>query len=185
MRVLQTVFRWIQVSYMSRTLKVNHPQAFKEGLYLCFPPYVDFGMVRVGNEDLETQFDIIPAEMGPKTSVKNALYAFLFIQPKGWPKEGKLQWVFWDVDKDEATLMPNLHSYCFVYIWKKIKKSAKANSEAFRLLAARGRGSDMTRKEFRMECNMIKKEDFGLGFPLESPETSFVKEKDRLIKVHF
>lgn len=197
MEVLQTVYSWIQASYMSRTLRVNHPdlqisrleavkkRVLEQGLYLRFSADFNDGMIQMGKEDLDTQFDIMPAEMAPETSVRHALYAFLFKNPQGL-QEGERQWVFWDLESDKARLVPELHPHCFVHIMKKITKKTKAGGARFRLVARHvGSDSKVTRKEFRMECETIKEDDFDLGIPLDSPETSFVAEKDKLIEVCF
>ena len=111
--ILQQVFEWTKVGYYSRVLRANDRPYFKEGLYLRFTDYADFGLVHLGKDVLNTSFDILPAV---SITGGDLQFVFRFIQPAEWSEKKTRLWVHWEPDRNRATLSPTLHPHCLVTI---------------------------------------------------------------------
>ncbi|KDB28231.1 hypothetical protein H109_00014 [Trichophyton interdigitale MR816] len=183
--VLEQVFRWLGAHYENKTLRVfPSNNAPPEGLYLRFPPFSQHGWVRLGEEGLETTFDIFPAYAPTSNLTGKPTYVFRFRQPHGWPQSRREQrWVLWDFVRQVVTLTDKLQDCCFPYLIrieskKNSKKTPTNNSEMFRIVLQRNDPDNPAGVgklvEFRMTNSLLKEEDIEMG-ELDTPEVAFEK----------
>ncbi|RYP38836.1 hypothetical protein DL767_002398 [Monosporascus sp. MG133] len=163
--VLEQLFDWAGVARRSKSLKVDDLERFHaEGLYLRFSSPKAFGRVRLGAQELNTVFDILPS--GRRTKDGEATYVFRFLQPPGWPtKEAEYLWVFWDPTRNRVTLSPTLHKYSVVALLKDRKSPSR-----FGILPVGAPGG--ASRQLSMGSMHIRREDLCYG-PVESSEVSY------------
>lgn len=165
LKVLLDVFRWANVGWKSKAVKVWDPSAPPQGLYLRFSDYYEEARVRVAADNLETAFDIVPAYTQPTTAKKLPCYVFIFKQPKQ-RENGPPKWVRWDSSGQKVTLTEKLRDSCLVRIMK------QANG-AIRIVRAIGTGDKMELKELRMAATRFSLDDFNAGLEREYSEVHF------------
>lgn len=185
------IFKWANVGYENKSLKVSSKTAPKEGLYLRFMPELDHAWVRVGSKGLETSFDVFPA-YAPTPAVANTpLYVFRFRQPMEWPDERKAhRWVLWNTIRQRVTLTDALHEFCFVRIVPPGKRKQETQATfTFQVVMANlrdkgGQGSAVGELvDLRMQAAEILEEDIAMGEP-DTPEVSFgVHRKGKKVDV--
>ncbi|KAK6501951.1 hypothetical protein TWF481_009769 [Arthrobotrys musiformis] len=165
-RVLCDIFRFVGIGYEGKSLKVEHKDAHKLGMYLRFSGYCGFGRVRLGRDGLDTTFDIFLG-YSPASSGGEPLYVFRFNHPPNWPEERKDEkWVLWDVTSDTVTLTEHIQEFCFVQL---IKKNKRKLDSIFNVVLPIT-GKDLV--ELRMQANEITEQDIELGVR-ETSEISF------------
>ncbi|KAK6329888.1 hypothetical protein TWF718_003315 [Orbilia javanica] len=168
-RVLCDILHFAGVGYKGKSLKVEHKDAHKLGMYLRFSEHREFGKVRLGSDGLDTTFDIFPG-YSPASSggCQESLYIFRFNHPKDWPERRKDEkWVLWDVACHTVALKKHVQEFCFVKIVKKNKRPDSTFNVVLPITAE-------VLLELRMQANEITEEDIELGIR-ETSEISFEK----------
>jgi hypothetical protein len=162
--VLRQIFKWAQVGYESKALKVHHPKAdAKGGLYLQFCPDDDEVYLGVGPDSPETKFDVLPVYTRPRQLDTNlARYAFFYRDPNS-PDNGK--WVKWVIraEAGKAELTDKVEDSCMV-----ILRYMPKNDGSFKIVQEREATDDEKKKvpppttvlvELKVDDSMLKESD--------------------------
>lgn len=198
--IYRVICEWAELGWPSKSLKVSQKNAPPLGLYLRFSKDVEFGRVRLGPEELDTRFDILPGlSNSGHLDTKSMQYFFLFKEPSYWQDEESDEsenedgttigqatkgvnpsstpvplFVRWKADsrRHQVSLSPMFYDDCLVQLWTKLK--------AYEII--RDYGEDMWKLRMQMKAIVMPEraeEREGLFNLFESSEVDFIKTKEK------
>lgn len=202
--VYRDIYQWAELGWSSKSLKVAQNKAPALGLYLRFSKDVPFGRVRLGPEELDTRFDIMPGLTNSGLLDKPSMeFVFLFKEPVSWwddedgdsendggntstgatKRKGQANvvavplFVRWKADphRPQVSLSSTFHDECLVQFNPKLK--------AHEII--RDYGED--KWKLRMQMNEIeiptrREEREGFWSLFESSEVGFVRSREKTSK---
>ncbi|KAF3234300.1 hypothetical protein TWF217_003782 [Orbilia oligospora] len=165
LNVLMDVFKWANVGWLSKVIKVSDQSPHIGGnLYLQFSENSLEARVRVSTDGsgVDTRFNILPAHSWPTTAKKLSLYVFTLEEP-AMLKEERGKWVSWNPEAQEVVLVNELRESCLV----RVQEDDKSSMRIIRVV-----GKDLM--DVRMAATRITEDEIMLGIE-ETSEVSFGK----------
>ena len=165
-QVFRQIYAWTGTGYMSKSLKVSHPDAPTSGVYFQFQKDNPEIWISVGPGSNLTKFDLLPAYAPPSTDRKSRpLYALYLVSPVG---SNLGRWVIWNRKAENALLKERLSDGGLVDIRN------KPTDQGFKLVFSRNKTADETKnatsqgvtkvlEELRVDISMISEDDVRRG----------------------
>jgi len=186
LEVYRELCTWADLGWSSKAVRASQPGAPALGLYLRFSKGFPYARVRLGPEELETAFDIMPGLTRPgNLDDKTLQYVFLFKEPAFWNEDSEdsgtgnaagatTQFVRWNADpyRSQVSLASTFREDCLVKLLKK--------PQGYEIICKYGE----VLWKLRMQMNQIPmptsaEEREGFWNFYESSEVGFVKGRER------
>jgi hypothetical protein len=161
------MFAWCGIGANPMRLRVSNPNAHPEGIYLQFCGNDPEAWAGVGPGSPESRFDVLPAYIGPTTSLDGAQiqYAFLYRNPADQTKKA---WIRWNVAGARAQLVNELTNDCLVFV------KDRPGARPFKIVLMRKKekkaqgkkkvsGADRILLEVRMDTSNMTEADISRG----------------------